>query len=446
MGLMNPLDIPEIRTLVGQFLPQSDLARYLQVCKSWHNSFLPLVWSTVSIELYRPIPTLEVFRRHRLLVRELHYRTVILTPYNRIQCPNLKSLSVIDKQNYLEAWSPGNGLDSLSMLELDGINITADDTSTFWSLCTRLEWISINDITIAELPHISVVFERLRHLTLSLLDYFPFRQQLDLIGQCPNLISLKWTFNRTGLFDDLDDLDGLATRFSAGTWSKLCELDLVRFCVSDAPLAIIIGSMQRIIKLDVLHCELGVLSLAALRRHFSTLRSLGAKNKGANSGSIITEILSSCPQLESLHAGSITSHDVIDGPPWVCGRSMKTLAATFRVMPGQDLDDHHRRIFKRLSQLVNLRSLTLDGFYIGDGDTVYLELRLEKGLAQLATLKHLETLFFIPFNHQLGSIDVEWMIDNWKNLKLVCGRLNSAKGVNDQLIGMFERAGINHLI
>ncbi|KAF9966922.1 hypothetical protein BGZ73_000807, partial [Actinomortierella ambigua] len=44
------LALPEILSLVGQQLDMATLARALRVCKLWHSSFVPILWSALTID------------------------------------------------------------------------------------------------------------------------------------------------------------------------------------------------------------------------------------------------------------------------------------------------------------------------------------------------------------------------------------------------------------
>ncbi|KAK3810286.1 MAG: hypothetical protein J3Q66DRAFT_405045 [Benniella sp.] len=96
---INPLDIPEIRSMVGQYLGRSNLARCLRVCKSWHASFVPLVWSTFLVvsDLYSrghdPL-LLEAFIRYRHYLKYIVLRIDAPEVYRLTPCPNLLRLRV----------------------------------------------------------------------------------------------------------------------------------------------------------------------------------------------------------------------------------------------------------------------------------------------------------------------------------------------------------------
>ncbi|KAI8348097.1 hypothetical protein B0O80DRAFT_186844 [Mortierella sp. GBAus27b] len=300
MNNVNPLELPEIRTIVGRLLPHKDLVRCLSVSKSWHRSLVPLAWSAVTIEPDRPNPAVEVLRRHSQLVKELRYHIMLWPGYMSIEYPNLTCLGVFDTPRndpYSLHWKPTEGLHNISKLELRDIVIESSDTTTLWDLCLRLEALGLDNISIPGVPDKPVIFERLRALSLSLVSNITPRQQMDWIARCPNLNVLSWAcrVNKTQ-----DEVDEFVTHFTTGAWSKLCGLNLRGFTVSDEQLARMIEGMQKVLMLDLPGCAFGQLSLKALHRHFPFVRHLNIFYTGAPTSSTVLKILASCPRLEFL--------------------------------------------------------------------------------------------------------------------------------------------------
>ncbi|KAK3810323.1 MAG: hypothetical protein J3Q66DRAFT_391431 [Benniella sp.] len=125
----NPLEIPEIRMMVGQYLNRPDLAQCLRVCKS---------------------------------------------------CLSENSASTQTLQN-------------LSSLVLVGVKIELEDSANFWDQCTRLELLSITFTRIAQLPDSSLTFGRFSRLVLVMNPMQrPIEQHLVWMVRCPNLNSLSW--------------------------------------------------------------------------------------------------------------------------------------------------------------------------------------------------------------------------------------------------------------
>ncbi|KAK3818539.1 MAG: hypothetical protein J3Q66DRAFT_174371 [Benniella sp.] len=462
----NPLGLPEIRSMVGRHLDQPDLARCSQVSKSWHASFLPLVWSTVSI---RPEPThrnpsLEVFNRYSQYVKNLSYTVDAPHEYRSTPCPRLLDLLVyvtqppanqpridtilidIPQHERLRSlciegdemsriiWKPAHHLHNLSKLDLNHLEIEPQDSTTFWGLCTQLEELMTINVGV-ELPVQSITFDRLQQLGLSLRPRISIERQLDFIIQCPNLAYLDW------MYFDSETVSTYTRRFKPGTcaWPNLREFSLAGLDFTDEQLARIIGAMRDLKKLCVHRGEVGPHFLAALNPHFPSLRSLEISKCRELTPALTSYILASCSHLESLAVAPWMSQDIIDSPPWICESSLEVLTAAFLFPHGDDADHHQRQVLQRIARLTNLKEVTLSQSH--DTDARDLDLRLDNGLELLATWKQLEKFSFHAGIHHLSARDVEWMIDNWENLEEVEGHFDQDN--KDELIVMFEAAGID---
>ncbi|KAG0229173.1 hypothetical protein BGX31_006301 [Mortierella sp. GBA43] len=198
-------------------------------------------------------------------------------------------------------------------------------------------------------------------------------------------------------------------RFTTGTWPKMQELRLKFFKLSDEDLARVIEGIHKLTTLDIRFGRFEELSLAALRRHYPYLRHLHiCMCDHIPVSRMVAEVMASCPQLESLSAGRTRSQDIVNSPPWVCGRSLSYLYLTPVFQPDQDLDDHQRRVLGMVSQLVNLETLFLCG--ISMDVEMNLNLGLENGLEQLSTLQNLQTLVLCQLEQhpkQMTEADVK---------------------------------------
>lgn len=463
----NPLENPELRIAVGQFLESPDLCRCLRVSRSWYSSFLPLVWRSLVLLPQRRIPfmvgsprrpTVESLRRHSHLIKELDYFTTVWAEYGSIECPNLKSLEVhcnkdaitaafhqyfdddeafAREERLYTAWTPPRNLHNLSALKVHGIEVSAYDSVFFWELFRQLRTCYMNGTIIGEQPDTSVTFRRLLKVEIIPKPGFSFEQQTRWISQCPNLVELKLTSSA----GSHNDLDAFVARLAAGNCPNLCVLQMCGLGATDIQLAQAISGMKRATILDVNGCEFGELSFKALRRHFPTLEALVIFSR-ASSSPMVLEILTSCPHLEALCTGDIMGQDIIDSRPWPCVASLRLLRVSIRLTPGQDPDDQQRNVFRRLSQLVNLEQFDLWSQPPMNDDTKSLEFRLEKGLEQLHTMQNLKKLGFVDVTQNLTEADVMWMIRTWKNLRMVTGILTS--DTNGNLGKLFTESDIRY--
>ncbi|KAK3814218.1 MAG: hypothetical protein J3Q66DRAFT_411828 [Benniella sp.] len=163
--------------------------------------------------------------------------------------------------------------------------------------------------------------------------------------------------------------------------------------VDSRQLSQIVNGMQQVKSLGVHKYTFGALSLTALRPHFSILRQLKLESAVFETGpSIIPDVLASCPQLEILIAGEVTSEDILQGPPWVCERTLKTLHVGIIISSGEDMDHQQRLVPERISRLCYLEDFSLLGGSPGRAEARIRLLHLGKGLEYLATLKKLRYL------------------------------------------------------
>ena len=65
-----------------------------------------------------------------------------------------------------------------------------------------------------------------------------------------------------------------------------------------------------------------------------------------------------------------------------------------------------------------------------------LQLRLDRGLAQLSNLTRLWTVRTESTGQELRSEDVEWMLEHWPLLTRLSGKLSSDTDIEERLVGL----------
>jgi len=433
---INPLDIPEIRSMVGQYLDRQDLARCVRVSKSWHASFVPLVWSTIwAYDEHFKIPgtpSVEAFLRHSHYIKDLNLDIDAPQEFSLTPCPNLLNLIVrfyrfkqsksidiipveIAKYEQLRSLTILNGCSNserviwkpvhyhnLSELHLNLLEI--EGTTAFWVLCSQLVSLKLGNVSVDEMPARSITFDRLQHLNLRLKSQNPIEHQLDWITQCSNLTSLNWCYST-----DIDDehTSRIMKRFAPGTWPHLSELSLEGIEFTDAQLARVIGAMQDLKSLAVHTCKVGSRFLKALRHHSQTLISLDTTSCEVLTRSLVPGILTSFPHLETLYVQPVMCEDIIDSPPWVCEDSLRLLYIGFLVTPNQDAE-YNQQVLQRISRLTNLKEIQL---VRGPRGASTLDLTLENGLEHLATWERFENFYLFTDTSRFSARDVEvWIV------------------------------------
>jgi len=424
---------------------------------------------------FTPCPNLSNLRVHIFRFEQSESTDIIpvvTAQYEQLRYLWINGIKMRPSQRII--WKPVH-YHNLSQLELQYLEIEPTGTATFWDLCTQLVSLKIEEVTVDEMPARSITFDRLQRLVLKLKSRNPIERQLEWITQCPNLNCLSWSCS-----DDGEPTSRFMRPFVPGTWPHLRRLILEGIGFTDVQLARVIGAMQDLKTFSVQTCEVGSRVLEALRHHSQTLTYLGAISCRVLTPSCVPEILISFPHLECLYVQRVKSQDIINGPPWVCERSLKVLRIGISFSLNQDAE-HQRQVLQRISRLTNLKKLILD---CGRRSKKNLHLRLETVLDQLATLKQLKTLELHPRMEPLSVRDVEvwillilfmawqlkliwavdmltfgprkliillsscvsfncaikWMINNWKSLKEVKGYFRQKN--MEELVSMFTAAGI----
>ncbi|ORY95977.1 hypothetical protein BCR41DRAFT_416379 [Lobosporangium transversale] len=102
---LDPLEIPEIVSLVGDFLSQADLVKCLRIPKTFYNALVSLVWKKVIIS-YSPCHAMKALKKHKETIE----------------------------------------LDSIQL------DIRDDEVDLFFQLCKRLRCLDMEDTNLARLP------------------------------------------------------------------------------------------------------------------------------------------------------------------------------------------------------------------------------------------------------------------------------------------------------
>ncbi|KAI8354827.1 hypothetical protein B0O80DRAFT_449798 [Mortierella sp. GBAus27b] len=430
----NPLGIPEVASIVASYLKGQDLARCVQVSKSWRQLFLPHRWRVVragfSIQnpkrkriISRAGPHPADIHRHRHLIHHLSLLGDSLG-LDKFHYPNLRKLTVdhlnavVDKERevFLEftdmfpclnevvlrsikmapgSWTILSGHSHIKRLELSSMCIEAAHSHSFWEVCSKLESLKLDIFTFkGNWTPMDAIFDHLHTLDISSLNPLDRKAEFRLILQCPALKELTWR--------ELDDeSDGTTFRFNGAIphkhWIHLDRL-LIWLSLNDEDVASILGGVGNLGHLELSSCCLKDLSSRALDRHYSTLVDLNIQLCSGIASLIFRDILCSCPSLEILRGDYIFARDVVDGRPWVCQR-LRELDLCFLF---EESERHlQSEIFRRLSTLVRSQYLT-----------------------------------------ELDKDEVAWMLLHWKKLESVHGILNSDPQLDTRLKKALEALGI----
>ncbi|KAK3810132.1 MAG: hypothetical protein J3Q66DRAFT_404900 [Benniella sp.] len=149
------------------------------------------------------------------------------------------------------------------------------------------------------------------------------------------------------------------------------------------------------------------------------------------------EVMSSCPSLTTFKGCNIRAIDIIRRRPWVCLK-LKVLELRLLSDPST-LCQTQPLVFDQLSKLTLLQELYV---YSWEANGLMLDLRLEHRLERLSSLRSLR---FLDLSHttmqSMRQQEIDWMLNHWKNLERVFGKLNTKSSTHDALLKMRLKCG-----
>ncbi|KAG0356044.1 hypothetical protein BC939DRAFT_467812 [Gamsiella multidivaricata] len=481
----NPLELPEILSLIGEYLRLKDALSCIRVCKSWKAAFLPSLWRRFTFA-YGASPSqtlLEQNAHHiRSLIIENPEPTYLATLFSL--CRQLEDISLpndLSDDIYFESeeddqdgteeeeeeewsydwscymWSCFSDMvrenprlrkiviqrdpdfdhslhfrprfvkalvscSSLKVLQTADCAIDFRDSERYIQAISRgVEHLSsIHDGFVGFKLPANLTFPKIRHFDLRGTE-MSVRTQLSWISKCPNLVSLFWEcmyIIPVGEF-----CQAVKTK-----WPHLTALHLMS-PNSREDMTLILMALPRVEKLSMARTDFD-----ALKRHLPTLREIDLQHSRHITSHMVQQILTSCPQLESIVALNLDYQDIVR-KSWKCVNLRR-----FDI--GITIDKHrvktHKllkmniQVYGRLAQFKKLEYLSICGCRGWEDDSSMLERRLKvslrAGLGHLTTLKNLK--FFscknamnVTISKRDGEKVAQWMMKHWKNLETLEGSL-----------------------
>ncbi|KAK3810179.1 MAG: hypothetical protein J3Q66DRAFT_373217 [Benniella sp.] len=448
MPSLHPLEIPEILLGVASYVPVHNLPACARVSKIWHQAFIPLIWKDVRLFTDGAIP-LGAIHSHGKFVKNLQICCRVKQEHVALNCQNLTSVYVsrlcadslefitkhpsVTQLRFLEPirglsgyWDKLIGLPNLKDLRVVVLEVMEQDADTFWQLCTRLERLDMGHPRVLVRGNLSSMeFPSLYELRMNGLHESDVRLVLDFMQRCPNLRSLRWALTESvlQLF-----AQGFVQLYSAGTWPHLQNLS-ARLSGSgdygdDSDLSKVIGVMQRITSFKASSFSFTPELMDLFRPHFSNLQNLNVCQATTFTSAMTQEVMSSCPLLTSFKGVTIDAIDITQGRPWTCLK-LKLLKLGFCFDPST-IDRMQPLVLDQLSRLTRLEDLEVyswrqEPLNFQEG----FDLRLEHGLGKLSTLRQLRILDLGDSKQNMGEQEVDWIIEHWKCLVRIYGRLNT---------------------
>ncbi|ORZ28852.1 hypothetical protein BCR41DRAFT_344184 [Lobosporangium transversale] len=314
---LNPLELPEIISPVGDFLERNDLLNCIRVSKSFHSTLIGRIWKNILVAEYhyetkRKYPIGETLQKHKKYIEAIIFRSddqpdesiriIIPDEYWSLQgCDRLQfiafegwmrykqneHLSLLLKnhsstitrlyfnntQTSRELWETMLGCTNLERLEVTYTNID-DEIDVFLQVCKKIKYLYLNGLSLNRLPASFLGNENsdynLSNMhTLSLCDIRVYSQHSytkayslgALVRRCPGLRVLE--------FLDFFEGDGdsfYKEAFLQHPWTQdnLSELILLDAQLKDENTARFLRRMSGLKWLDIPRCELGQHSLQEL--------------------------------------------------------------------------------------------------------------------------------------------------------------------------------------
>ncbi|KAG0091796.1 hypothetical protein BGZ93_006713 [Podila epicladia] len=452
--------LPEVLAQVAEFLTREEATIPSRVSRAFQQAFGPIVWRTCSIGLVGQQPSPQGLIRNARNIRKLSYDDVFSIDYLSLPCTQLTSLKIcrvsgqdsdtkwhhlaeLVKQNKhlhtlqisdrsrsatLEFWSSLAFSSSLRTVDVQSARMDQEQFAALWNGCEGIQLLKCHHIRVDDALTATRQYTLVPRSTLKELSFANFAY-IQLLKLCPNLQAIAWYNNE---FDCDVLLKDLAVLLQGGQLTKLESLSMSY--AKDQDLSQCLKLMHQVKKVSSHHGDIGPLSFHSMSRTFGMLEHLNIPYGSTMSSEMILSILESCPQLVYFQATKVSSTDVIKSKPWVAA-NLKALhlGITIDSIDQETICLQSRSVFERLSKLTRLTQLTLHGPYeIANEDEQGLDLRLESGLDQLATIKDLTYLDFDHTFQNMSEADVAWMVENWKEIVDVFGTCNSHGEFHEQ--------------
>ncbi|KAF9336212.1 hypothetical protein BG006_009376 [Podila minutissima] len=456
------MDVPEIRTQIGLYLDTSELNACAKVCRSWYDTFFPLIWADFEWQSdYSVYPQSKALEQNAR-----HIRYLRLTDHDRPAhfldlCANLRDLVLMFAVHEHAQW------DQISQLvhrnkKLFSINISTGGltpTTGFIQAVAQNESIKQIEITFSEydrsavtalldagarLETLSVIgaafedpgsmtrwqvsgggFPRLKSLQMCARAGITARHQFELIQQCPQLDSLTWSedsWTESGQSFPTTEFCQMLTH----NCPNLAVFELQIQSLTDKDLSRILDSARRVTSFQVFDTQFGPAAFQSLFRHFRYVTKLDLRRCPEVTSAMSQQILESCPGLIEFFAGYLKVQDMKPEQEWVCTglTSISLFICGLRDQP----PEKQEAVLRQLAKLERIESLTVGTFDPRDENSRDgLDLRLSVGLSILEPVKELRWICFDGLAQEMDETDLTWMVETWPKLCRLEGKVHTER-------------------
>ncbi|KAF9343417.1 hypothetical protein BGX26_005774, partial [Mortierella sp. AD094] len=373
----HPLELPEIRDLIGAYLDAKDLFNCACVSREWNSTFSTLIWQHLDLKPGRtwlnmiPLnPTVAQIQAHSSHVRSLTITTDIPNEYYLLEhlhrlhsiyvkykhysvsirldnlienhSSSLKNIGIRWENNYLslrtlKAFGRCHQLKSLS---LNGVHVTQEEFTALLDACANVgrgtgEEVDTNAISKHRVGGLTTLclervgarhgqlvlsstlapLSRLEHLHGENLPGMGSDSQLKLLVLCPNLRSLYW---RCSMYGQQFLIDEWVGHIESRMWPLLTSLNVSGEEFHDKGLSRFIDSSHLPLeKFLVERTGFGPLaynSMISTERHYNHIQELDIYGCTEVESHMIQKFMTTMPTLRYFSAGHLRATDILDAP------------------------------------------------------------------------------------------------------------------------------------
>ncbi|ORZ28866.1 hypothetical protein BCR41DRAFT_344205 [Lobosporangium transversale] len=371
---LNPLDIPEIISLVGSSLSRKDLLACIRVSRTFQSALIRFIWKSITVKLlvkskFR-YPIGEALQNNKKYIEEILFAGDFPKEYESLQgctrlqyiryiraleqkptgfCNFIKAHNSTITKLYLgnplssqELWEAVLGCANLERLELSRIHFY-EATDLFFLLCKKVRHLRLDRIFINQLPTnflsneaSGYFFPNIRTLNMKDVKIInpphPCTSSYCfgmLVRRCPGLCALEFLDGAELTEDEQPAHSGFyRAAFLQHPWTlaSLSDLSIPYLNIEDEDMAVLLKQMAELKRLNVPACEFGQLSLKELLADKQSMQDNGQMVQKARlrrlcetvedlvlrgySRGIAQAILSNCPRLKRLTGLLITVTEI----------------------------------------------------------------------------------------------------------------------------------------
>ncbi|KAF9103051.1 hypothetical protein BGX27_010754 [Mortierella sp. AM989] len=344
------MDLPELRAQLAKYLDLTQLAVSSAVCKSWHDSFIPVLYSTISRNADH-VNNLsnDTLRKYADHVQILYINGRLdMLPTNTFS--RLQDIRVIINRDDPGLWeelltgviNQNQGLTAVDIkgrvtisfglmdsiaslpnlrrLKFSSCEFDRASSERLLDACLQLEELSLfkTAVTHCDSSDRWEEFPEMLSVSLYITSGLELLQQAAWIKICPKLTQLSWRYNNHDTDDD-DDENGERVPVSeiCNTFSESCRLlerlDLSSWPdLSDSDFSRVMHSMAGSLTSISFHeTKFGPKALTSCNRYFSMLTCFEALRCRCFTSVMAQQVLTSCPHLRTFAAPYLLARDIL---------------------------------------------------------------------------------------------------------------------------------------